>query len=422
MKRILLWLLALTLVLSLCTCAFGEAQTSLRFAWWGGQARNDSTTEVIEAFAALNPGLTTEVEFAGFDDHFSKLATQAAADMLPDVIAMDYSKLTSFAQNGLLEPLDSYIESGVLDLTNVPDSAIAGGYVDDQLYAVCSGINAPCLLYNKTLLDSLGLTLSVEPTWDELIDIAKTVYEQTGVKAQFLTDSYEQVFEMRLRNMGLSLYNADNTALGFDDPQLLADWWQVIVDAEEGGYGPAVGEMTGATDWASIGLGQNWISISNSNGLAGAETEAGGDIELAICTYPNLSDAVQPCSFIKPSQFWSVTSTSQNKEQAVAFISYFTNTDSVYDVVGTDRGMPISSAVRAYLTPGFSSADQRAAAYLDYLSDGHSTPIAPPYPAVHNEVIETLAGYTEQVNYDLVTDLTAHAQAFMDEANEILAR
>ena len=40
-----------------------------------------------------------------------------------------------FQQDGLLIPLSPYIDSGLIDLSNVPDDAIAGGMVDGELYA-----------------------------------------------------------------------------------------------------------------------------------------------------------------------------------------------------------------------------------------------------------------------------------------------
>ena len=49
------------------------------------------------------------------------------------------------------------MESGALDLSKVPQNIIDTGKVGDGLYAICAGVNAPAMLYNKTLTDSLGI-------------------------------------------------------------------------------------------------------------------------------------------------------------------------------------------------------------------------------------------------------------------------
>ena len=43
-------------------------------------------------------------------------------------------------------------------------------------------MNAPSLFYNKTLLDSLGITVKDNMTIDEFEAVAREVYEKSGVK------------------------------------------------------------------------------------------------------------------------------------------------------------------------------------------------------------------------------------------------
>ena len=45
-----------------------------------------------------------------------------------------------------------------------------------------------------------------------------------------------------------------------------------------------------------------------------------------------------------------------------------------------------------------------------------------PDVAAHGEISALLDEYTEQVNYGMVDDLTAFAQQFMDEANELITK
>ena len=59
---------------------------------------------------------------------------------------------------------------------------------------------------------------------------------------------------------------------------------------------------------------------------------------------------------------------------------------------------------------------------MDYLAiEGNSSPVMNPDIPVHSELNSLYDSYFEQVQYGMVEDLTAHAQAFMDEANAIIA-
>ena len=60
---------------------------------------------------------------------------------------------------------------------------------------------------------------------------------------------------------------------------------------------------------------------------------------------------------------------------------------------------------------------------LDYLAlEGNSSPIMKADIAAHADISTLWTEYTEQVQYGLVDDLLAHAEAFMAEANEIIAK
>lgn len=85
-------------------------------------------------------------------------------------------------QNEQLLDLNPYIESGALDVSNISDDVLAMGEIGDGNYGIAAGLNAGCLLYNKTLLDENGITLKDNMTLDEFIEVAKEVTEKTGYR------------------------------------------------------------------------------------------------------------------------------------------------------------------------------------------------------------------------------------------------
>ena len=94
---------------------------TLRFAWWGSQARNDQTQEVVELFEKEYPWITVECEFVGWDQYFDNLSTQIAAGDMPDILQHDYRYLETYVNKNLLLPLDEHIGKEI-DLSNVDEN------------------------------------------------------------------------------------------------------------------------------------------------------------------------------------------------------------------------------------------------------------------------------------------------------------
>ena len=74
-------------------------QTELRIAWWGSQNRHDRTIAVIELFEELHPEIDVVYEFSGWEDHWTKMATQAAGGNLPDIMQQDYARLEEWVES-----------------------------------------------------------------------------------------------------------------------------------------------------------------------------------------------------------------------------------------------------------------------------------------------------------------------------------
>ena len=83
----------------------------LRFAWWGSQDRHDRTIKAIQLFEQKNPGFKMSYEFAGFQDHLTKMTTQATGGNLPDLMQQDYAWISQWVGNGLLRAMDDYVAS-----------------------------------------------------------------------------------------------------------------------------------------------------------------------------------------------------------------------------------------------------------------------------------------------------------------------
>jgi multiple sugar transport system substrate-binding protein len=66
--------------------------------------------------------------------------------------------------DGLLVPLDPFVESGIIDLSNVPDEAVDGGRVNGELYALNLGTNSQSFVIDLDLFEEAGIDAPA-PDW-----------------------------------------------------------------------------------------------------------------------------------------------------------------------------------------------------------------------------------------------------------------
>lgn len=396
-----------------------SGKTVLNVLWWGSQTRHELTTAMLEKFEELNPDIDVVMDYSDWGGYWTKLPAQVAGGQTPDVFQMDYAYLAQYVENGVLADLTPYIEDGSLDMSNVEQSILDSGSIDGKTYAISTGTNAPVMLYRKDVTDELGIEMPMNPTMSEYCEISKQVYEATGLRDTFVTSCSADNLRFRLRNYGMNLYNEDATALGFDDPQYIVDMWQLALDSQNEGWGMKPGEETATTAFDSM-INDSWSRYQNSNELQAYRDATGKDISMVMI--PNTDDATASATYLKPAMFWCVGADSDVKEAAVRFIDFFANNEACYDIVGIERAVPISSAMREYVAPTLDEVSQEVVEFIDYVSQPDmASPLMNPDPDSHTEIADLLGQYSEQVRYGQLTDLPTAAQQFMDEANQILA-
>lgn len=111
-----------------------DEDITLRFAWWGGDERNEATLKVIEQFEATHPNITIEAEYGGSDGYHDKLATQLASGTAADIVQVDPEVFPTYVTTG-----DYFIDykDYDMDLSNFDENYISleinGRYDGKQL-------------------------------------------------------------------------------------------------------------------------------------------------------------------------------------------------------------------------------------------------------------------------------------------------
>jgi multiple sugar transport system substrate-binding protein len=215
--------------------ASGSKPVTLRIAWWGGQARHDATLKVLQLYQQKNPHVKFEPEYASFDDYWKKLAPQAAASDLPDIIQMDDGYISQFGGRGQLEDLRPYMDKGTLDKTSIAPGYLKIGEYDGKQYQITLGVNALGAVVDTEMLKKVGATVPTNTwTWDDIESISQKLKES----GKRLSDRLNMniLYPYYLRTMGNSMYSPDGTSLGYTDDKLFVDYFKRYQKWYDAGY------------------------------------------------------------------------------------------------------------------------------------------------------------------------------------------
>src|SRR4051794_35403574 len=198
--------------------ASAQSEVRLRMFWWGAKDRAERTERVNQLYQQSHAGVTIAGESLGWTDYWPRLATQTAGRNAADVIQMDYRYIFEYARRGALLAFDPYVGKS-LNLRDFSTAAVDSGKVDGKIYGVSLGLNSVALVYDKQLIESLGLK---SPSWpmswkdfgDLAVEITKAAKKEGGFAGIQDAGGLEPALECWVRERGLNLYTTDGK-LGF---------------------------------------------------------------------------------------------------------------------------------------------------------------------------------------------------------------
>jgi multiple sugar transport system substrate-binding protein len=408
MKRIGLVLFALVMGAAMVS----GAPVTLRWAYWGSQARIQRSQAAIDLFQAANPDVTVNPEVSGGSgDHFPKVDTQIAGGAGPDIIQMG-GNIGDYVKKGVLLPLDKYA-GNILTTSVIDPSAIESGTIDGHLYGVSTGVTMPALVYNKSLLQRVGAPLpNVSMTYPEFRAYLVTlksklpwgVYPMQDIGAM---SSNSTPFGYWLRFNGTPFYNAatNSSPVKASDAQKYLDLFR---DYRINGLIPpadmAAGYAETNADTSALIAGKVAIGYIFTNGLGGYQ--AATKDELQLMEFPGA--AATKALWQAPSQFYTVNKDSKNADLAVKFINFLVNAPEAAKVLGNDRGASASASARA---AGLADVnDQKVIEYLKSAGP-HSSKETPHLPN-DTELNSTLYLIYQKVAFGQITPAAGGQQIY----------
>lgn len=356
----------------------------LGISWWGTQVVHEFTLEVCDQYTK-ETGVELDPIYASWGDYWQKMNTLSAAGDLPDIMRQDYSVITQYAGKGLLEPLDGYIESGKLDMTNVDSLMLDGGRIDGKLYGINVGSNALCLVYDEDMIHEAGLEVpNPDMSWSDFETFCIEFHEKTGKYGSTISDIVSNInlFEIIARSKGGALYSNSGLDMGYEN-SILTEFYNSVKRMHDAGALPPIDTKVqqtsvedspfskgeAATEFVWTDMYETLVSIKGKN--------------LGLTIIPG--SGTGKGMYVKPSQFLSVTATSDKKDEAVAFINAWVNDKEINNIIAGRRGVPISSVMAEEVAKSLQEPGKRVFSYMNMVSQ-YASPIDPPNPAGASEV------------------------------------
>ncbi len=142
---------------------------TLRMVVWDGDESLPILKRAAHEFEAAHPGIKVDLQGVSYNDYFTKLLAQYAADVAPDVAMMDPNNYQKFARRGAFLPLEPLYDTVPgFNIKDYYDPIVKAHMYQGKLYVLPRDI-APMGLfyYNKKAFDEAGVPYpNGSWTWD----------------------------------------------------------------------------------------------------------------------------------------------------------------------------------------------------------------------------------------------------------------
>lgn len=142
-------------------------------------ASGDAFLTMVERYEEENPDITITQQTMSQADFTTKIQAQAAANELPDVFMVKGSWVQNFVDNGVLAPMDEYIDAYEYKDTFRSD-AFDASTVDGKIYGIPNQLSMTSVVYYDSALWAEAGYDEFPTTWDELFE-ANEKFEEMGI-------------------------------------------------------------------------------------------------------------------------------------------------------------------------------------------------------------------------------------------------
>jgi len=349
MKKTFLLVLALIMVASM-GFAIGTGQNNqvnLRFSWWGTDARHEATLNVIAAFERANPNIKIEPEYGAQTGYNEKKTTEFASRTAPDMFQIETGAGPEYQKLGVLYNL-SRLSSIRFDRFDANYLRSAGQFGTGSQWAIPTGVGGSALVVNKTLADRLGIDLTRQYDWDQLLTWGQQVRTADptayllSVNTNYGMDFFVRAYARQLNANGAPIINDTTKSLNTTEAQFTQIFDFIDRMYKTGTAAPAAYKAPFADQDEND---PNWIAgryVAHVGYTSSADRVAAANPSAAYIAgrMPVLANARNDGWFNNPPQYMGVYAYTRYAEEAGKFFDFFFNTEEAARLLGTVRSVP----------------------------------------------------------------------------------
>lgn len=364
-----------------CSEASSDGDTvTIDYGWWGGTESDENIFAAIDKFEAKNPDIKVEGEATPWNGYWDKLATMSAGKNAPDVMMMSERYIREYSDRGALA--DIYDIGGV-DLEDLDESVLELGEVDDELYAMPTGVNSFVVAVNLDVFEAAGVEVPDDATWtwDDYYAASKATAGD-GISGANYRIGIEN-FKPWLHQQGETMYKDDGSGIAFSHDTLKSYLQHIITQQENGGpSADQVSEEAGlpaeATAFATGKQSMSWIYTAE----LGAYSAGGANLKLMRIP-SETGSAADAGMYLRGSSFYSISAYSDEREQKAAakFIDFMVNDKDALEILGMQHGLPANAEVVSEISDGFSDVDKEVFAFVESMRPDLKVASPGPSPA-----------------------------------------
>lgn len=318
----------------------------------------DVLREIVKNYNETNDkNITIEMDIMPGANLEEKLPAAIASGTAPALVIRGNFDTATYAENGVLIPLDDFFEVSGLSKADFSEASIGALQYGGKQYMIPMQVHSTFLYWNKDLFEAAGLDPDTPPTtWDEVAEYAKKITDSSkkiyGVG--FPVSGAPCYFNAMFKSNGGDVFNEEGTASALDSEANLKTLEYIQTLALEGcvpiGSTGADTDNLMLADQLGIYCGGPWL-------ISGLREN---EINFGVTGMPSGSDSAKGVIEV---QGLGVTSTCSEaeKEAAYDFIAYW-NSPEVCKEWSLRNGYP------PYLTALADDADLKADETVNALS------------------------------------------------------
>ena len=349
MKRKLLVMLIL-MVFAATGCSADNApveavdeQIELTLSWWGNDARHEYTLEAVKQFEKLYPNIDVKCSYTEWSGYQTRSDVLMRSDTEADVMLINYAWIEKYSSDGS-GYYDLYKVADSLGLENFDEYELSFGVKNEKLNAIPIAMNTQSFYVNKTIYDSYGL--SIPKTWDDMFEAAKVMNGEVYPIAMTAKSAFFYVVAYAEQESGKRFMEQDGTVnFSVDDFRTMIDFYCRLInekvmpqveyfDRKEIGEG----KYAGCLAWLSDGSAYFNKAIENG-------------YEYVVADYPTMNGVSSGTGwYAKPATMYAVSKNTVHPQQAAMLLDFLLNSDEMAELQATEKGIPLSTAAREYLS------------------------------------------------------------------------